>query len=103
MMHIGAYNIHPFLPVVNKKTDNAINTKDANNWFAAPNNGQMLLYPPKHNKNPKNNVARMEHAEIKAHLIDVKIADTPIHCKVYGEEHCDYYWFKTCKGSKEYI
>ena len=52
MMHIGAYNIHPFLPVVNKKTDNAINTKDANNWFAAPNNGQMLLYPPKHNKNP---------------------------------------------------
>ena len=23
--------------------------------------------------------------------------------KVYGEEHCDYYWFKTCKGSKEYI
>ena len=56
MMHIGAYNIHPFLPVVNKKTDNAISTKDANNWFAAPNNGQMLLYPPKHNKNPKNNV-----------------------------------------------
>lgn len=51
----------------------------------------------------KNNVARMEHAEIKAHLIDVKIADTPILCKVYGEEHCDYYWFKTCKGSKEYI
>lgn len=47
----------------------------------------------------KNNVAQMEHAEIKA----VKIADTPIHCKVYGEEHCDYYWFKTCKGSKEYI
>ena len=60
MMHIGAYNIHPFLPVVNKKTDNAINTKDANNWFAAPNNGQMLLYPPKHNKNPKNNVITVE-------------------------------------------
>ena len=59
-MHIGAYNIHPFLPVVNKKTDNAINTKDANNWFAAPNNGQMLLYPPKHNKNPKNNVITVE-------------------------------------------
>lgn len=51
----------------------------------------------------KNNVARMEHAEIKAHLIDVKIADTPIHCKVYGEEHCDYYWFKMCQGSKKYI
>lgn len=38
----------------------------------------------------KNNVARMEYAEIEAHLIDVKIADTPIHCKVYGEEHWDY-------------
>ncbi len=34
----------------------AINTRDARSWLAAPNNGQTLLYPPRHNKNPNTRV-----------------------------------------------
>src|SRR5699024_10247696 len=55
-MHIGAYSIHPFLPVVNRKTEIAIRTKDARSWLAAPNNGHTLLYPPRHNKKPNTRV-----------------------------------------------
>ena len=49
---IGAYNMNPFLPVTFKNTDKEINTIAANNWFAEPNSGQMLLYPPKLNRYP---------------------------------------------------
>ena len=40
----------PFLPVTFKNTASEINTIAASNWFAEPNNGQMLTYPPKLNK-----------------------------------------------------
>ena len=46
MMNIGAYNVQPVLPVVFKNTAIAIRTIAASNWFAEPNNGHTLLYPP---------------------------------------------------------
>ena len=56
MMNIGAYSVQPVLPVVFKNTASAINTSAASNWFAEPNKGHTLVYPPSVSKYPKNNV-----------------------------------------------
>ena len=38
------------LPVVFKNTASAISTSAASSWFAEPNSGQILLYPPRVSK-----------------------------------------------------
>ena len=50
------YNVQPVLPVVLRNTANAIKTNAARSWFAEPNKGHTLLYPPRVSKYPKNNV-----------------------------------------------
>ena len=56
MTNIGMYSVQPVLPVVFKKTASAISTSAASSWFAEPNSGQILLYPPSVSKYPKNKV-----------------------------------------------
>ena len=56
MLTIGTYSVQPVRPVVFKNTASAIRTSAASNWFAEPNSGHTLFYPPSVNKYPKNKV-----------------------------------------------